>query len=147
MMVQDELIGETIIDLEDRFFHPKWQEWGVTAKRAKEVSQRASFSVSQAISRQSQLEVEVVFMLNVAESRRCAEVLCVDVACVCAQVGPVKPLENRDLWVQRSRNPQGQVQLWADVLTVKEARRYQKEVLAGPPELKVGHRHRAHGPS
>lgn len=67
--------------------------------------------------------------------------------CVCAQVGPVKPLENRDLWVQRSRNPQGQVQLWADVLTVKEARRYQKEVLAGPPELKVGHRHRAHGPS
>lgn len=43
VVVQDELIGETIIDLEDRFFHPKWQEWGVTAKRAKEVSQRGHF--------------------------------------------------------------------------------------------------------
>lgn len=66
LVVQDELIGETIIDLEDRFFHPKWQEWGVTAKRAKEVSQRASASVSQAISRKLQLEIKVVFVLNVA---------------------------------------------------------------------------------
>lgn len=32
---------------------------------------------------------------------------------------------------------QGQVQLWVDILTVKEARKYQKEVIAGPPELKV----------
>lgn len=53
------------------------------------------------------------------------------------QVGPVKPLENRNLWIQRSKNPQGQVQLWVDILTVKEARKYTREKICGPPEHKV----------
>jgi len=36
--LSDQLIGETIIDLEDRWFHPKWQDMGHDHARAKTVS-------------------------------------------------------------------------------------------------------------
>jgi hypothetical protein len=84
----DSLIGETIIDLEDRWFHPDWEAIGVNAKRAD-------------------------------------------------KVGPVKPLESRDLWYARSSNSQGQVQLWVDIMNVKQSRKFEAEKLEGPPKQDV----------
>eukprot|EP00937_MAST-01D_sp_MAST-1D-sp2_P005539 g5539.t1 len=79
----DDLIGKTVIDLEDRFFHKQWREVGRTHPAA-------------------------------------------------ARHGPIKPLETRSLWSEGSASAQGQVQLWVDILTPQEAKRF-KPIPIAPP--------------
>ncbi|CAM9731769.1 unnamed protein product, partial [Ectocarpus sp. 13 AM-2016] len=88
----DELIGETVIDLEDRWFSRGWHD----------------------------LESQD----PVASERRGID-------------GPYKPLELRDLSVPTSANPQGQVMMWLDILTLPQARRYPPVTMEPPSPLKV----------
>ncbi|CBN80088.1 conserved unknown protein [Ectocarpus siliculosus] len=88
----DELIGETVIDLEDRWFSRGWHD----------------------------LESQDL----VASERRGID-------------GPYKPLELRDLSVPTSANPQGQVMMWLDILTLPQARRYPPVTMEPPSPLKV----------
>eukprot|EP00903_Cladosiphon_okamuranus_P014837 g13738.t1 len=88
----DELIGQTVIDLEDRWFSRGWHD----------------------------LESQD----PIATERRGSK-------------GPYKPLEMRDLSVPTSTNPQGQVMMWLDILTLTQARRYPPVPMEPPSSLKV----------
>jgi hypothetical protein len=48
-----------------------------------------------------------------------------------------KPVENRALWSPSSRNAQGKLRMWVDILTPDEAARNPPVPLAPPPKLPV----------
>ncbi|CAM9226495.1 unnamed protein product, partial [Choristocarpus tenellus] len=88
----DELIGQTVIDLEDRWFSCAWHD----------------------------IEEQDSFALEHREER-----------------GPFKPLEFRDLNIPLSSSPQGQIEVWLDILTLPEARKYPMVAFEAPTPLMV----------
>jgi len=98
---KDTLIGETLIDLEDRWFSRKWQMLGTLRWLQ---------------------ENEKLFGDRADAVRKRVD-----------ELGPLKPLEVRDLWVPTCSNPQGQLRLWLEIVPDVVAREVEPEELL-PPE-------------
>jgi hypothetical protein len=79
----NDLIGKTVVDLEDRIFSKRWQDLGAVEK-----------------GKQDEL--------------------------------PIKPLENRSLWALGNRHSRGVLQLWVDILTPEESKRWPLIEIAPP---------------
>lgn len=84
----DTLIGETVIDLEDRYFHKSWKSLGLDSDQA-------------------------------------------------ATTGPPKPIEARDIFNHESRNTQGKLYLWVEILPAGEARARKPITFERPPAMTI----------
>jgi hypothetical protein len=108
MFTTDDLIGKTVIDLEDRLFDQEWKKLGM--------ENRIAGTGAAVLAKKKESDDDGGEDESITVSR-----------------WQTKPLENRSIYIPTCHNPQGSVECWVDIMPVEEAAAFAVEKVALPP--------------